>query len=365
MAPAALPQPSPAPQPTARTPTPQAANGPHLDLAAARRELLCNWPAIGQAGTLENAAFVAHAMQHGEASAHEHAAQLMQRVERERANDAQAVASRQQPAEAIQLGTAIEPGVIYPEYDSYPGYPPDWEARKAAVRKRDNNLCQVTGCPSICARDVHHKQPISEGGLHRLENLVCLCQIHHWLLPHHQQVAERVATDRFTIRRAHSRRLPGQRTRTAVRATFARHQPASLSDLEAIRDHFGFRCRTCYPGDIQFAQVDEKLVCACLECRRAWLLDPLLPEELGPLFTRFLRDTQNPGKFQFDLDLLPGRPEKRVELCYACASKGRIAIFRPKDGAYGQFGSCSNFPACRNTDERQHRRHGLFRPERN
>lgn len=261
-----------------------------------------------------------------------------------------------------------QPGVIYPDLDFYSvgtdatNYPPDWSARKSAVKKRDGSRCQVTGCLSLCALDVHHITPIHEGGSHRLDNLVCLCLVHHWLLPFHSLVAERADSDRFSMRRAHSRWHPTRPERINVRATFERYVTASISDCERIRDHFGFRCTTCHSDGIHFAQINEQFVCACLGCRTGWALPRLLPEEIGPILLSYFQATQNIGSFQFDLSLLGEHPRRPVDLCYACADEARIALLLPKTGRNGPFKGCSNYQVngCQNTDQRQHRRYARF-----
>jgi hypothetical protein len=50
-------------------------------------------------------------------------------------------------------------------------------ARRRAVVARDQRRCQVPGCTNATWLDVHHLRLRSEGGLHSLENLVCVCTI--------------------------------------------------------------------------------------------------------------------------------------------------------------------------------------------
>ena len=259
-----------------------------------------------------------------------------------------------------------QPGVIYPEFDTYSGgtgYPPDWNARKLAIKKRDNNRCKVTGCPSLCAIDVHHCTPIYDGGSHRLDNLVCLCQAHHWLLPFHHKVADNADRDRFSgrfsIRRAYWRWNQSRSRRVSVPAHFVRYVKATVSDCERIRDYLGFRCTTCRSDDIHFAHINDMLVCACLGCRTGWELPQLLPEEIGPILASYFAATRNVGTFAFDLCFLGDHPMRLIQLCYVCADDARLAILLPKKSGNGPFKGCSNYrlTGCRNTNQRQQRRY--------
>lgn len=68
--------------------------------------------------------------------------------------------------------------VGYNEQGTYDGrYPPDWDARKEAVKQRDHYSCQDCGIEAGEGKvlDVHHTTPLSEGGSNRLRNLELLC----------------------------------------------------------------------------------------------------------------------------------------------------------------------------------------------
>ena len=61
--------------------------------------------------------------------------------------------------------------------------PPDWEARRKAVLKRDGFKC--CNCDSLEDLEVHHMRPVSDGGTHHLNNLQTLCRkCHSWMHPH-------------------------------------------------------------------------------------------------------------------------------------------------------------------------------------
>jgi len=246
-------------------------------------------------------------------------------------------------------------GIIYPDLDHYIGnnpYPPDWEARKAAVKERDQSRCQVSGCPSYCELDVHHINPVHTGGSHELENLVCLCRVHHWLLPSHALVAERTDNERFVMRRAHQRWNVAHTERINVKATFERHRLATVADCQRINELCVFSCKDCNSIDLYFAQINDALIAACLNCYTGWKAPKLLPEELGTIYAAHFPMLYEARRFPFDLDYLPDRVLKKVALCDACAAEGRIGIFREVNGPYGKFWGCSNFRTeerCKNT----------------
>lgn len=52
-------------------------------------------------------------------------------------------------------------------------------ATRRLVRRRDGDRCTVPGCRSAQCIDIHHIQPVSEGGGHEPENLTMLCGAHH------------------------------------------------------------------------------------------------------------------------------------------------------------------------------------------
>lgn len=70
---------------------------------------------------------------------------------------------------------------INPAYDEQAGYggryPPDWDARKETIKRRDHYTCQDCGIEAGEGKmqDVHHITHLSDGGSNRLENLELLC----------------------------------------------------------------------------------------------------------------------------------------------------------------------------------------------
>jgi hypothetical protein len=70
---------------------------------------------------------------------------------------------------------------INPAYDEQSGYegkyPPDWEARKEAIKQRDGLSCQDCGIGTGQGKQlhVHHITHLSDGGSNRESNLELLC----------------------------------------------------------------------------------------------------------------------------------------------------------------------------------------------
>ncbi|MBN1919133.1 MAG: WYL domain-containing protein [Verrucomicrobia bacterium] len=66
-------------------------------------------------------------------------------------------------------------------YDYWLTYPPDWDSRAAAAGERDGYTCQDCGdfLGFGRTRHTHHNTPISQGGNHRLGDLVTLCEECH------------------------------------------------------------------------------------------------------------------------------------------------------------------------------------------
>jgi hypothetical protein len=57
-------------------------------------------------------------------------------------------------------------------------YPPDWEARTKDIRQLAQGICENCGDDQSIL-DVHHIRPISDGGSHAYDNLICVCRPCH------------------------------------------------------------------------------------------------------------------------------------------------------------------------------------------
>ena len=55
---------------------------------------------------------------------------------------------------------------------------------RRAVLARDGRRCTVPGCRNHGWLELHHTDPLSEGGIHSMETLTTLCWAHHYA--HHQ-----------------------------------------------------------------------------------------------------------------------------------------------------------------------------------
>ena len=64
-------------------------------------------------------------------------------------------------------------------YDYWPTYPPDMDERREEVLEKHNHLCSQNGCYERENLHVHHIKFIKNGGMHKLDNLVVLCEEHH------------------------------------------------------------------------------------------------------------------------------------------------------------------------------------------
>jgi hypothetical protein len=57
------------------------------------------------------------------------------------------------------------------------GYPADWDERRRKVYRRDGHRCR--GCSGEGRLVAHHVVPKSQGGSHKMSNLVTLCEPCH------------------------------------------------------------------------------------------------------------------------------------------------------------------------------------------
>jgi len=92
----------------------------------------------------------------------------------------------EQPAPAKRARTAIPP------------------ALRRKVNARDHGRCRVPWCRASFNIDQHHIVPISEGGVHMLENILNLCESHHIALHEGALILEGDATNARFTRRAQS-----------------------------------------------------------------------------------------------------------------------------------------------------------------
>lgn len=72
----------------------------------------------------------------------------------------------------------VEKDIIGKAHAFWPGYPPDWDTRKAGVLREANYHCQVCGRSGV-PLDVHHIIPITDGGTNEFSNLRAICRDCH------------------------------------------------------------------------------------------------------------------------------------------------------------------------------------------
>lgn len=71
----------------------------------------------------------------------------------------------------------VEKDVIGKAHAFWPGYPPDWDTRKAGVLREADYRCQI--CGRRVPLDVHHIKPITAGGTNEFSNLRAICHDCH------------------------------------------------------------------------------------------------------------------------------------------------------------------------------------------
>ena len=246
---------------------------------------------------------------------------------------------------------------IFEEFDYTPTYPPDWDARKRAVKERDGYRCKILGCVITTDLEVHHRVPIRQRSDHRLKNLACLCQYHHYFVDReHEVVGERIDNDRYSAVQSFwrtNRRAGGSHR---VERHVQRYIRASFSDLSEIKTIFGLRC-SC--GGEDFAAKiypdTNHIRVTCGDCKAAWMLEHGLKEEVGPQLTTIFHVTRNGGGIVKSSTEWNIAPPIRVFLCADCILRGLRIELRRKLGVYGYFWGCPNWGGNRKHFKRVYR----------
>ena len=256
-------------------------------------------------------------------------------------------------------------------FNHWPGYPPFWKYLRTIVIARDVNRCQVTGCPSRLELHVHHMRSVAEGGQHVPENLVALCDFHHALEPDkgHERIWGDIKTRYFTLVASHER---GDRTATGhhlVKAHLRRLQLASSTELEELKEKYGFACPDCRREHLRLTILpDRSAVSAeCPICEKSIHGALQLTEETGPRLAEVLFVSRNRGRWRARWDMLEERKsavwgswsstkstnkrrtykEKIVEMkespsCPKCKSAMRLIKPRPSDH-WSPFWGCTQY----------------------
>jgi ssDNA-binding Zn-finger/Zn-ribbon topoisomerase 1 len=196
-------------------------------------------------------------------------------------------------------------------FNNWPGYPPFWQYLREVVIARDNNRCQVTGCPSRLSLHVHHRTPVAKGGEHIPGNLVSLCDFHHALEPAegHERIWGNVKTKFFTLVREHERQNRASDGTHYVHAHLRRLELVSLKELEDLSRIYGYCCPDCGSSQLKFTLFSKKNLIRvnCKECNSNWEGPQQLTEESGPLLSESLRVTKNIGIWKARWDMLSDR----------------------------------------------------------
>jgi hypothetical protein len=137
-------------------------------------------------------------------------------------------------------------GKIDPAFDNCTGdLPPDWEARRMAVLRADNFICQAPGCLETGKHlHAHHIQERWKGGNHKLENLISLCPAHHALV-HLETNTLTVKDQRYRIVSRHWRRKPFSSEKVEVSSHIQRHTRITPAELKAVKERFNPQCHWC------------------------------------------------------------------------------------------------------------------------
>jgi hypothetical protein len=243
--------------------------------------------------------------------------------------------------------------------DYWPKYPPYWRYIRQKVLERDMNTCQVTGCPSRTVVHVHHKTPLSKGGSHRIENLITLCEYHHGLMPGagHDQIWSEVTNIFFSLVRGHYRQ------ESYVQTHIRRKELITDKELETTMAKCQPICPSCQSTSLSiegFNYKDFRLTCK--QCKESWVFKRMLSEETLPALLLIFKPSFEKRTWQIDEDhfeldkaILPKKINKKntqsqkessqiIQRCPSCN-----ALLKKREGKYGKFWGCSNFPNCRFT----------------
>ena len=114
-------------------------------------------------------------------------------------------------------------------------------AKRRKVLRRDHGRCRVPGCRSRRNIDVHHMNPLAEGGTHDVDQMICLCEAHHLALHEGRLVISGDAPN-FVITRYGQNRFETESrvidTRKAL-AALGFKKPEVTEAIERTRTHVG------------------------------------------------------------------------------------------------------------------------------
>jgi len=257
--------------------------------------------------------------------------------------------------------------IILKVFNNWPGYPPFWRYLRGVVLLRDNNRCQVSGCPSRLELHVHHKIPLSKGGEHTPGNLIALCNFHHALEPDsgHERIWGKITTSFYTMVRTHNRKNPVSIGSHEVKAHIRRLELIDQDELVEIIEFYGLACPSC--GNKRLVvQVDQDVTVNCQTCDVTWIGARSISEETGPRLAEILSITQNNGGWQSRWEMLKERSESVFDILGTENAKTRkrkkqkingkviapkcpdcgltMRLIKPRQGQnWNKFWGCSNY----------------------
>jgi len=262
--------------------------------------------------------------------------------------------------------------IILKVFNNWPGYPPFWEYLRQVVLTKDENRCQVTGCPSRVELHIHHIKPISNGGEHVPNNLVTLCGFHHALEPDlgHERVWGEIQTKYFTVVCSHLRKNPVNPGYHEVHAHVRRLELVMGNELEELIQYYGMTCSYCGSSLLNpIVDTQSQVVeVSCLNCHKNWTGLRKLTEETGPRMAEIFNITERTGRWKPRWEML----EEREETTFKLIEKGKIIrrsetikttkstkpvcpncgspmkLVRPRRGQqWKAFWGCSKYPLCK------------------
>lgn len=224
-------------------------------------------------------------------------------------------------------------------FNNWPGYPPFWSYLREVVQQRDENRCQVSGCPSRVELHIHHKTAVSQGGEHVPTNLISLCSFHHALEPYegHERIWGEIKTRYFTMVHAHQRRNSASHGYHYVRAHVRRLELVEKAELSAIKDYYGLSCPSCNSDNlgIRVDKKNQEVNVTCSVCGENWAGRRQLTEETGPRLSEALTITKNCGYWMPRWDMLESRSDSTFRLLIKESSKYKSnrKTIKSKEGA--------------------------------
>lgn len=194
-------------------------------------------------------------------------------------------------------------------FNHWPGYPPFWDYLRDRILERDNQRCQVTGCPSRTELHLHHKRPISSGGSHTPENLVTLCAFHHGIQPDpgHERIWGNIKTQYFTLVSKHTRHNRKSYGIHTVRAHLRRLELITLDDLKQLNAIYQYSCPFCENLKLEFSLNKNEIYVLCKSCGKGWKGQRELAEETGPRLSEILKVSRNQGTCTTPWEILSKR----------------------------------------------------------